>query len=173
MSNRITYIQIQKIHIAKKDLNLKDSDYRAMLSGFKNEKGEPCTSSKEFSESQANVFLELLRTKLGWKVKRKNKNLKYEELAARDPKFASPGQLRKIEALWQVHSREKTENSLNHFLSRILKIDLITSVLKTDVNRLLKAIQSLKNSPSPIKIEDTGSIGREGGDGVVKEGEVK
>lgn len=148
MNNRITYPQIQKIHIAQKDLNIKRADYELMLSGFKNEKGEPCTSSKEFSESQANVFLELLRTKLGWQVKRKNKNLKYEDLAARDPKFASPGQLRKIEALWQVHSREKTEISLNHFISKILKVDLITAVLKKDVNRLLKAIQSLKNTPS-------------------------
>lgn len=162
MNNPITKIQIQKIHIAKKDLNINDSDYRAMLSGFKNEKGQPCTSSKEFNESQANVFLELLRTKLGWKVKRKNKNLKYEDLVARDPKFASPGQLRKIEALWQVHSREKTEISLNHFLARIVKVDLITAVLKKDVNRLLKAIQSLKNTPSPMKVEDPDSIGREG-----------
>lgn len=145
MSNRITHIQIQKIHIAKKDLNINDSDYRAMLSGFKNERGEPCTSSKEFSESQANVFLQLLKTKLGWKAKRKNKNLKYEDLVTRDPMFASPAQLRKIEALWQVHSREKTPESLNHFISKILKVDLITSVLKRDVNRLLKAIESLKN----------------------------
>lgn len=177
MNNRITHIQIQKIHIAKKDLNIKDSDYRAMLSGFKNENGQPCTSSKELSESQANVFLQLCRTKLGWKVKRKNKNLKYEELAARDPKFASPAQLRKIEALWQVYSDQKTEASLNHFISRIIKVDLITSVLKQDVNKILKAIQSLKKNPLPetstppaIKGTDPDSIGREDKDRVLKEG---
>lgn len=120
-----------------------------MLSGFKNANGEPCSSSKEFTENQANVFIHLLKSKLGWQEKKKNENLKYENLIARDPKFASPGQLRKIEALWQIHSKEKTEISLNHFISRIVKVDLITSVLKKDVNRLLKAIQSLKNTPSP------------------------
>ena len=147
MNNPITKVQIQKIHIAKSNLNINDVDYRAMLSGFKNDKGEPCTSSKEFTEKQANVFLHLLKTKLGWQEKKKNKILKYEELNKRDPKFASPAQLRKIEALWQIHSREKTEAALNHFLSRILKVDLITSVLKKDVNRLLKAIESLKQEP--------------------------
>lgn len=145
MNNPISKIQIQKIHIAKSNLNISDVDYRAMLSGFKNSKGEPCTSSKEFDERQANVFLHLLKTKLGWQEKKRNKVLKYEELNKRDPKFASPAQLRKIEALWQVHSREKTAESLNHFTSKILKIDLITSVLKKDVNRLLKAIESLTN----------------------------
>lgn len=147
MNNPITKIQIQKIHIAKSSLNINEADYRAMLSGFKNEKGEPCTSSKEFSENQANVFLQLLKTKLGWQEKKRNKVLKYEELNKRDPRFASPAQLRKIEALWQVHSREKTEASLNHFLSRIVKVDLVTAVLKKDVNRLLKAIESLKQAP--------------------------
>ncbi|MCZ7608869.1 MAG: regulatory protein GemA [Ignavibacterium sp.] len=148
MNNPISKIQIQKIHIAKNQLNISDADYRAMLSGFKNVKGEPCTSSIEFTESQANVFLSLLKTKLGWQEKKRNKVLKYEELNKRDSKFASPAQLRKIEALWQVHSREKTVSSLNHFLSRILKVDLITAVLKKDVNKLLKAIESLKQEPS-------------------------
>lgn len=147
MNNPITKIQVQKIHIAKSNLNLNEADYRAMLSGFKNERGEPCGSSKEFTENQANVFLQLLKTKLGWQEKKRNKVLKYEELNKRDPKFASPAQLRKIEALWQVHSREKSSESLNHFISKILKVDLITSVLKQDVNRLLKAIESLKQEP--------------------------
>ncbi len=146
MNNPISKIQIQKIHIAKNQLNISDADYRAMLSGFKNVKGEPCTSSIEFTESQANVFLSLLKTKLGWQEKKRNKVLKYEELNKRDPKFASPAQLRKIDALWQVHSREKTVSSLNHFLSRILKVDLITAVLKKDVNKLLKAIESLNKN---------------------------
>lgn len=158
MNNDINKIQIQKIHIAKSQLNISDEHYREMLSGFKNAEGRPCSSSKELTESQANVFLELLRTKLGWKAKRKNKNLKYEDLATRDPKFASPGQLRKIEALWQIHSTEKTEISLNHFISRILKVDLITSVLKQDVNRLLKAIQSLKNEHLP-EVKNTSNEG--------------
>ncbi len=145
MSNPITRMQITKIHIAKTQLNINDEHYREMLSGFKNASGDPCSSCKEFTESQANVFLQLLKTKLGWQEKKKNKILEFENLGTRDPKFASPAQLRKIKAYWKNYSREKTDISLNHFISRILKVDMITAVLKQDVNRLLKAIQSLDN----------------------------
>lgn len=153
MSNDITPVQIKKIHIAKKDLNISEVDYRAMLSGFKNKDGEPCESSKDFTEQQANVFIHLLKTKLGWKEKKRNKILKYEELGTRDPEFASPGQLRKIDAYWNIYSEDKTEPSRDKFIFRILKVSTNTMVLKKDVNRLLKAIQSLKKTPSPLQGE--------------------
>lgn len=165
MINSITRTQITKIHIAKHDLNIEDRNYRDILSGFNNASGNPCSSCKELTERQANVLLELFRTKLGWQSKKKNVILKFEEFAGRDPKFASPAQLRKVDAVWMNHSREKTEASLNKFIFRILKVNLISFVLKKDVNRLLKAIESLKNSPSPLQ--------GEGRDEVIKEGEVK
>ena len=145
--NKILPIQIKKIHIAIKELNIKDKDYRDILSGFNNAAGKPCTSCKELTKRQANILLDLFSKKLGWQEKKHGKKLKYEEFAGRDPKFASPAQMRKIEAEWMQHSREKTEVSMNNFIYRILKVSMITSVLKKDVNKLLKAIESLKELP--------------------------
>ncbi len=157
MNAQITRTQITKIHIAKSQLNISEEHYREMLSGFKNLKGEACASCKELTEKQANVLLYLFKTKLGWQEKKKNKILKYEDLGTRDPKFASPAQLRKIDAYWNKYSKEKTEISLNHFIHRILKVNLNTAVLKKDVNRLLKAIQSLNNEPAKTEEGANGS----------------
>jgi len=144
MENPIQKIQIVKIHIAIKDLNIIDKEYRDILSGFNNSDGNPCTTCKELTEKQANILLDLFKKKLGWQEKKKGKKLKYEEYGSRDSKFASPAQMRKIEAVWMNYSREKTVTSMNNFIFRILKVSLITSVHKKDVNKLLKAIQSLK-----------------------------
>lgn len=149
MSNGILPIQIKKIHIAIKDLSIKDKEYRDILSGFKNAKNEPCSSCKEFTEKQANVLLDLFKKKLGWQQKRKGKPLKYEGYAGRDSKFASPAQMRKIEAEWMKYSREKSEVSMNNFIFRIVKVNDIKWVLKKDVKGLLKAIESLKSSNIP------------------------
>ncbi len=134
---------LAKIHIAKKELKLSDENYRQILSGFINNKGEPCTSSKELNDKQSEVLLDSFK-KLGWIAKKSGKQLKYEEFNNRDKKFASPAQMRKIESLWMQHSREKTEQSMNHFIKRIANADHITFLLKKDVQRILKAIESLK-----------------------------
>ena len=138
-------VQVKKIHIAKTELKLSDENYRDILSNFKNSYGWPCKSSKELNRHQADVVLDIFKKQLGWKEKKNKKVLKYEEFNTRDPKFASPAQMRLIEATWMnnINVKEKTEAALNHYISRILKVDHITFVLKKDVNRLLKAIKSI------------------------------
>jgi hypothetical protein len=147
-------VQIKKIHLAAKSLNIKDSDYRSILTGFNNADGNPCLSCKELSENQANILLYLFKKKLGWQEKRSGKKLKYEEYNGRDTKFASAKQMRKIEAEWMQYSREKTESSMNKFIFRIIKVNTIEWVLKKDVNKLLKAIESLTNSPNTCSAKE-------------------
>ena len=151
MAGEILKVQIQKIHIAKQQLKLSDGEYRDILSNFKNAYGWNCKSSKELNQNQANVLLDIFKEKLGWREKKFGKALKYEEYNARDQKFASPPQMRKVEASWMnnINVKEKTDRAMNNFIYRILKVNHISFVLKKDVNRLLKAIESL--SPAPKK----------------------
>jgi hypothetical protein len=140
----ISRAQIIKIHIAKKELRISDLNHKEALSGFINSKGEPCSSSKELNFEQAEILLNAYK-KLGWVEKRKVKRLKYEEYNNRSGKFASPKQMRMIEAMWMQHSREKTEASMNRFIKRITGVDHISFLLRADVSKTIKAIESLNS----------------------------
>jgi hypothetical protein len=137
--------QIQRIHIAKQQVKLSEEGYRDLLANFNNADGIPCRSSKELNERQANALLDIFRDKLGWKEKRVYKESKYSKYTGRDSKFASVAQLELIDSRWYGNSNviTKTDEALNHFISRILKVDHISFVQKKDVQRLLKAIQSI------------------------------
>lgn len=134
--------QIVKIHIAKSQLKLSDENYKAILSGFNNQSGEPVASSKELNYEQAEVLLSKLK-EIGWKPKSKGKPVKYEEYANRDYKFASPKQLRMLEAMWMEKAREKTELAFNKFVVRITKKNHISFILKTDVQKIKIGIENL------------------------------
>jgi hypothetical protein len=134
--------QIVKIHVAKSQLKLSDENYKAILSGFNNQSGEPVNSSKELNYEQAEVLLSRLK-EIGWKPKSKGKPVKYEEYANRDYKYASPKQLRMLEAMWMELAREKTEFAFNKFVLRITHKSHISFILKTDVQKLKKAIENL------------------------------
>ncbi len=146
-NKNILPVQIKKIHIALSQLSLPDENYRDILSNFINAKGEKCRSCKELNENQANILLGILK-KLGWTEKKKGKQLKYEEFNNREAKYATPAQMRKIEALWMRRSREKTEKSLNNFINRIAEVNHITFLLRKDVQKVIKAIESLGRQSS-------------------------
>lgn len=141
-SNEISRTQITKIHIAKQQLGLNDQQYRDTLSGFINAAGQPCSSCKELSYDQAEVLLTLFK-KIGWKEKQNGKVKKYEEFNGRTGKFASPAQMRKIEALWMLSSREKTIESMNRFIKRISGKDDISFLTNYDAHKVIKAIEAL------------------------------
>ena len=138
----ISRAQITKIHIAKQQLGLNDQQYRDTLSGFINAAGQPSSSCKELSYDQAEVLLTLFK-KIGWKEKQNGKVKKYEEFNGRSGKFASPAQMRKIEALWMSSSREKTIESMNHFIKRICGKDDISFLTNFDAHKVIKAIEAL------------------------------
>lgn len=141
-SAKIAGNQIAKIHIAKQQLGLTDQQYRDVLSSYINVDGNPCTSSKELNYKQAEVLLGLF-TKLGFKQKHNGNTKKYDELAGRDSSFATPAQLRKINSLWMINAREKTEDAMNRFISHKTTVNHIRFLLKKDVNKIITAISKL------------------------------
>ncbi|NMB81171.1 MAG: regulatory protein GemA [Ignavibacteria bacterium] len=140
----VSNVQKAKIHIAKSQLNLSDEQYRDILSGFNNRFGNPCNSCTELNFQQAEALLRLFE-KLGWKKQRKGVHLKYEIFTNRDPKFATPRQMRSIDALWNStpNVREKTEEAMNKFIKRITGVDHISFLLASDVHKVIKAIKQL------------------------------
>jgi phage gp16-like protein len=141
-SNPISLAQITKIHIAKQQLHITDQQYRDTLSGFKTPDGLPCSTCKQLNYDQAEILLDIFK-KLGFKTKHNGKNKEFDELANRSSIFATPGQLRKIKALWMNNAREKTEEAMNKFISHRTSVNHITFVLKEDVNKLITAISKL------------------------------
>jgi len=139
---KINQTQIIKIHIAIKDLKINDDNYRDMLSGFITDKGGPAVSCKDLNENQANILLNTFKT-LGWNSKPRIKN-PFDEFANRDFKFATPDQMLKVYTLWQKNSNEKTKTSLIKFAKRIIKSDDISFWLKSDMSKLIKAVENLK-----------------------------
>ncbi|HOJ19570.1 MAG TPA: regulatory protein GemA [Ignavibacteriaceae bacterium] len=142
--NPVTNGQKAKIHIAIQQLNISDQQYRDILSGFNNSEGKSCNSCTELNFDQAETLLRLF-VKLGWKKKIREKPLKYESFANRDSRFATPEQMRRIDAIWNTSSkvREKTEEAMNKFIKRIAGVDHISFLLATDVHKIIKAIQGL------------------------------
>jgi phage gp16-like protein len=140
----ISKSQITKIHIAKSELGLTDQQYRDALSGFVNPFGEPCSSCKELNFYQADALLNIFQ-KIGFKEKRKYKESKYAQYAGRDSKFASVAQLELIDYRWfnNPNVREKTDSAMNNFIRHIAKVDHFSFLLKTDVKKILKAIEVL------------------------------
>lgn len=136
---------LAKIHIAKKDLNISEKNYRDILSGF------GVDSAKELNDKDANELV-LLFKKIGWQPKpakkQSDKNkaeyIRIELPANRDDKYATQKQMNMLCGLWIEYSREKTEESFRKFVCNIAKIDLPVWLLKEDVQKVRKGIKELK-----------------------------
>lgn len=143
-----TQAQLAKIHIAVKELKISDINYRQILAGF-TINNQPVTSSKQLNEYQADKLLEIF-VKLGWKAKSNKKafshgrSKKFDELANRDSSFASPAQLRMIYYLWMDRSSNKTEDSLNQFIKRIVGVEKLEWLLKWHIQKIKLAIENLR-----------------------------
>lgn len=144
--------QIKLIHVAANELGLIDKDahargeedpYRQILSGFKTAAGDKAGSCKDLNYEQADILLGTFK-RLGFKIKRKGKTLKYEEFANREYKYASPKMMRKIDALWHTKSREKTDESMNKFILRLTGKNHITFLTRADASKVINAINNLK-----------------------------
>ena len=87
---KIARNQIARVHILRKEIGLSDDDYRALLEGWN------AVSSKELTFGEAN---ELIRVLEGLVPGKRRSGMKYDALGFRDG-FASPRQLRMLEAMW-------------------------------------------------------------------------
>ena len=141
--------QIKMIHYLAIKLSLKDYEYRAMLKEY----GVETSKELEYENAKRLIrkMLELLPDKE--KIYGGNNYKKYEDLGMRyneklKEHYATPKQLRMIEAMWMTspHVKKKDEEALRKFVKRILGKDHITWILKSEVEKVVKAIESLKTN---------------------------
>ncbi len=140
---KISKTQIQKIHIAKKQLKLNDETYREMLSGY------GVASSKDLTYKQAEDLLRRLEAS-GWKPtgikppagidEKKWGKQKFEDLKGRGEEYAAPQQLRMIEARWKDVTGNEPDKGLNKFIKRVVNIDSIEWLRQSHVKKVLKAL---------------------------------
>ena len=142
---KITKAQITKIHIAKSQLGLSRENYEAVLSSFVIPGGGVAVSSKDLNQAQAEVLINKFK-EMGWLEKRGKRTLKYEEFYNRAGDYASPKQMRLINACWNSSTavREKTDIAMNRFIKNITGKDSIEWIRKNDVQKIINAIKRLK-----------------------------
>ena len=137
-----TYAQIKKIHTLKNVLHLEDDLYVDMLMSF------GVQSSKDLTNTEAGIFLEILEEKAVLTNKWEVRNKKYEELKSRDEDMATPAQLRMIEAMWRevcyVDSPEFAKQSLRKFIQNKFKIADIKFLTKKKAVKVIRAISAMK-----------------------------
>lgn len=124
---------IKRIHMAKNALKLDEQAYYAMLSIYGVE------TSIDLTEEQAKHLLNTFR-KMGWEPGKK-----YNALGARPAHYATPRQLRYIEALWMSFARVKTSEALRKFVKRQTGKDSILYITKKDASSLIKALITMQN----------------------------
>ena len=137
--------QRQDIGYLRKLLKLDDELYYEML---QNSYG--VSSSKDLNQTQAREFLNKLRDMgrdMGiFKSTRiySFQKYNYNDLNGRADDMATPKQLRMIEALWLKVSRQTSDtdrkSALNSFIQRIIGVQNIKFLKKTDINKLKKAL---------------------------------
>jgi hypothetical protein len=157
----ITKEQIKKIHYLKNKLGLTEDEYRAMLWGYNVE------SSKEMKYYVAKDLiqkleglLETLKQVQGGLLKQvqgeilnSTRRKKYDELGIRwneDKRehYATPKQLRMIEAMWMTSEvvDQKNMDAFLKFVKRITGVDKMEWLMMSDVRKIVKAIKELKKS---------------------------
>ena len=139
----ITPVQIKKIHALKNAIGLDEDAYRDML-----EDRFRVSSSKGLTGKQAAALIGDWEKKAvasgAWKVHPGRK--KHEDLRTRADDFASPAQLRMVEAMWdQVARAPQAERgaALDKLVLRIVKRDKLRFVKKTDVPSLVAALETM------------------------------
>lgn len=150
----VTKGQISKIHVLKTQLGLSDEEYGAALEGY------GVASSKDLHYEQAEDFIKRLVQLLPKELRNNSVrgsgrtgaegNRKYDELGIRwneelKEYYATPKQLRMLEAMWMTSNRVKykTEAGFLSFVKRITGKESIAWLMMSDVRKIKKAIESL------------------------------
>lgn len=136
---------LAKIHIAKKELNISDDNYRSILSGFN------VDSAKQLDDKQAGELV-LLFKKIGWQPRASQKQIKKTKPICvtvpdnRPDEYATQKQINMLAGLWVTYSNQKNTDSFVKFVLRIAKVNAIEWLQKDDVQKVKKAIERLKDS---------------------------
>ena len=155
-ATKATKEQIIKIHILKTQLALSDDEYYSALESY------GVSSSKELTKVQAKDLISKLQRLADANVntpypsERGERNsigqpLKYEELGIRYDEtrkeyYATPKQLRLIEALWRSHPNiiDRSDKAMIKYIKRITGVDKMEWLMMSDVKKIIKAINEIK-----------------------------
>lgn len=133
------------IHTLVSRLGMPDDQYRQMLR-------DRCgvETSRALTPIQQRTLVEDLNTLLPEDRRLRitgagGARRRFEDLGTREAQYATPAQLRMLEATWVERSRKPTRQeaqaALNEFLLKRFGIGKIEWVLKDQVGRILKALQ--------------------------------
>lgn len=169
---RANNAQKKLIHVYGSMLGIDDETRRDQL-----EQTYGVRSSKDLSELQAEEYLDKLRTACAETGKLKDHRKlprqayrRFEHLRHRADYWASPAQLRKIEAMWMdaswMPTRDAAEAALDSWLSRQFHIKNIEMIPRARVGAIITAIEAIKrqedtNGKKPGQNNQTGSVGSE------------
>ncbi len=138
-----TIYQIKKIHTLKAIIGLDDDLYHDMLMSF------DVQTSKNLTFTEAAIFIEILEEKAVAMKKWVKQPKKYSDLN-RDPKMATPAQLRMIEGLWReicyCDNQDFAKKSLRKFLKSKFKTDDIKFLTKCKAVKVIQAIKGIKQN---------------------------
>lgn len=130
---------IQLIHVARRQLQMQDADYRAMLAGMRALEG--VTSSAGLSIPKLKLVLEALKSK-GFKVVPSNK--KPSSTLADDP------QSRLIRHLWlQLHKegrvKDASETALASYVRRVTGVEQLQWLNRNQASSVIESLKSWAN----------------------------
>lgn len=145
----ITNFQKKLIHIIIHTIGMPDEDYRKLL-----KKWFDVDTCLKLNYRQAELMIQRLRyiaEKTGkWKHSEGNKT-KYDDLGDREG-FASPRQLRKIEAMWCDVSyqpdQEAKLRALNKFVYGFFHVSNIRFLEDWQARKIIRALQEMKEHPA-------------------------
>lgn len=128
---------IARVQIARKELGIEESAYRAML-----ERLTGRTSAKDLDQHQLGLVLDELKAK-GWRPK-----VARPAAPAADRAPSDHPQARKARALWlSLHSlgvvRDPSEAALESFARRQLKVEALQWADKGRVYKLIEALKAI------------------------------
>jgi len=154
----VTKGQIAKLHTLKSQLRLSDEEYGAALESY------GVTSSKNLSYEQAADLIKKLIAMLPKELRKAQEEnfmqrrilgqaqgkKKYDELGIRynhqlQEHYATPKQLRMIEAMWMTSPRveNKNEQAFLKFVKRITGKEKLEWLMLSDIRKIVKGIKSL------------------------------
>jgi phage gp16-like protein len=138
----------QVLHIAKKECNLDDESYRALLSGAA---GVESSSDIKTWEQYNNCLADFKKlgfqvrsgTGTGFRTNKKGTLKQTETQAGRHSDYITEKQEYYIRGLWDLASKEKSLHSLNNFVKRITGVASVTWLTKVQATKVITALQVL------------------------------
>ena len=140
-----TVQQRKVIHILKNRIGMSDEDYRDIL-----EANYGVRSSLDLTDLEAEELIRFFRTMISGKQVYSSTGYKkrYNELTGRPARYATPKQLRMIEAMWAevsyIEDPVRRRIALDKFCRRIVGEYRLEDVKKWQVQKLVKAIENMK-----------------------------